>query len=160
MGCDIHLIAQKKVVVDQDAPAWAEQTASYQDVEGDFLDYRSYRLFGFLADVRNYSAITPIAKRRGIPDDFHDKEHPYRADDYYSDYHSHSWLSLEELLGYDYDQTVEDRRVTIDNDGGRTAEPGGGENMTLREFLGEHYFSELERMKAAGVDRIVFCFDN
>lgn len=159
MGCDIHLIAQRRLQDTADAPAPAEGSQAWEDVPGDFLDCRSYRLFGFLAGVRNYSAVEPIGARRGIPDDFHDESHEFRdADEGY--YHSHSWLSLQELLAHDYDKTVEDRRVTINGNGGCTAEPGGGKSMTLREFLGDWYFSELERMKEAGVERIVFCFDN
>ena len=31
---------------------------------------------------------------------------------------------------------------------------------TYRDFLGSSFFDELERLKAAGVERIVFGFDN
>lgn len=153
MGCDIHLVAQRRLSSDQVAPA-------FEDVPGDFLDCRSYGLFGFLAGVRNYSGINPISAPRGIPDDFHDENHEFRADEDLGCYHDRSWLSLQELLDYDYAQTIEDRRVTRNGNGGHTAEPGGGKNMPLREFLGDWYFAELERMREAGVDRIVFCFDN
>lgn len=158
MGCDIHLIAQRKLSNSSDAPVWSDNEAEYEDIRDIFLDYRSYGLFGFLAGVRNYSAIPPISKPRGIPSDFHTESHPFREADSY--YHSKSWLSVQELAEYDYDQIVEDRRVTINGDGGCTAEPGGGEQMPLREFLGQWYFTELERLQAAGADRIVFCFDN
>jgi hypothetical protein len=44
--------------------------------------------------------------------------------------------------------------------GAATAEPGGGQMMTYREYLREGFFDELEKLKAAGAERIVFGFDN
>jgi len=35
---------------------------------------------------------------------------------------------------------------------------GNGMKMTLREFLGEFYFSELDKAKTLGVIRFVFGF--
>jgi hypothetical protein len=142
MSCDIHIYQEKKV------------DGKYEGKRSDFLDYQSYGLFGFLANVRNYSAITPISKRRGIPIDspFYEKLQSMY-------YHSGSWLSIEELLSYDYEQIIEDRRCTIDHDGGRTCEPGKGEKMALRKFLGKQYFDDLQGLKESKTDRIVFCFD-
>lgn len=71
------------------------------------------------------------------------------------DGHSASWLSLKELLEFDYDQIFEDRR-----NGGYTCEPGKGELTTYKEFLGEGFFEDLEKLKNSGADRIVFWFDN
>ncbi|NTF18116.1 hypothetical protein G6L37_06835 [Agrobacterium rubi] len=160
MGCDIHLIAQRKARPDETGAAATEGSRGFIDVTGDFLDCRSYGLFGFLAGVRNYSGVAPISKPRGLPRDFHDGKHVFHDLDNDWGCHNHSWLSLEEMLEYDYDQEIEDRRVTRNGDGGHTADPGEGKTMSLREFLGDWYFSELERMKEEGVDRIVFCFDN
>ena len=64
------------------------------------------------------------------------------------------------MLNYDYDQIVEDRRCTINGNGGSTCEVGMGKFQTLREFLGEGYFEELERAKEDGVERFIFWFDN
>lgn len=160
MGCDIHLIAQRRLSQERNVAVWAEAANAFEDVEDDFFDCRSYALFGFLAGVRNYSAIEPISPPRGIPEDFHDETHRFREQEGYTFYHDRSWLTLQELLDHDYAQVIEDRRVTIGGDGGCTSEPGGGKAMPLRDFLGDWYFAELERMKEAGVDRIVFCFDN
>lgn len=82
--------------------------------------------------------------------------------------HSFSWLSLKELLDFNYDQTFEDRRVTVQTgprswNGAGEAEPGGGEQTTFREFLGEAFFSQLEILKTYGEPenvRVVFGFDN
>jgi hypothetical protein len=162
MGCDIHLIGQRKLSGTTDSPEW-------EDVDEFFKFDRSYGMFGFWVGVRNYSGLTPLSEPRGLPDDFHPVDnddihapvHDFRDDGY----HSRSWFSLQELLDVDYDQMIEDRRYTEHMggnhyDGGATCEPGNGQVMSLREFLGSFYFEELDRMKAAGVERVVFCFDN
>lgn len=148
MGCDIHSQAEKRV------------DGKWQKIEGLFpFDWRSYGMYGFLADVRNYSAVPPLAPQRGLPPDAD------VADDEDLGDHSYSWLSVEELSAFDYDQPMEDRRVTRQiapnvTSGGCTAEPGGGEATTYRAFLGPAFFEDLEKLKAAGAERIVFGFDS
>jgi hypothetical protein len=62
----------------------------------------------------------------------------------------------------DYHRIVEDRRTSEVVDGLRygnsTAPPGKGVKMTLREFLGPEFFQEMDRLKQAGVERVVFGF--
>jgi hypothetical protein len=154
MGCDIHSFAEKK---DEDGN-W--------EVLPDFepFEVRSYRVYGWLANVRNYSALTPIAERRGFPED----ASPDVKEDYESwdcNAHSASWLSLEELLSFNYDATCEDRRVTREIspnffDGGQTCEAGEGTQTTYREFFGDYFFKDLEKLKELGAERVVFWFDN
>lgn len=154
MGCDIHMHVEKKL-----------DDGSYAELHGvNFLDCRSYGIFGFLADVRNYSAVTPISQPRGVPDDV---SAGLKADyeSWGSDAHSASWLSVEELLAFNYDAPTEDRRVMRQVgpnhwNGGCTTEPGEGRLTTYREFLGSWFMDELEALKASGADRIVFWFDN
>lgn len=154
MGCDIHTVAERKTATGYEA------VEGIKFVEGPSpFDWRSYGMFGFLADVRNYSAVPPIAEKRGFPDD----ASAFARDDFDrwdTDAHSASWLSVEELAAFDYDATMEDRRVMINNNGGCTAPTGGGKATTFREFLGEPFFADIHRLKDAGVDRIVFWFDN
>lgn len=148
MGCDIHAYAERKT------------NRGWEPV-GDLspFDWRSYGLFGFLAGVRNYSAIPPIAEKRGFPDDAgNEVREEYKS--WECDAHSASWLSMTELEAFDYDAPMEDRRVMRDGNGGCTCEPGEGEKTTFRAFLGPAFFEELEKLKAAGADRIVFWFDN
>lgn len=129
-----------------------------------FSGWSSYRLFGFLADVRNYAAITPVSKPRGLPAGV--TAPPFDDDDVEGDEwlgeHDYSWLLVSELLSVEYEQMVEDRRtsgmINGIRDGSLTAQPGHGVRMTLREFLGEAYFDELARLEEAGVERIVFGF--
>lgn len=149
MGCDIHTVAQRRTI-----DGW--KTLDFAP-----FDWRSYGMFGFLADVRNYSAVMPISEPRGLPDDFE------RIDEYEPDVgdHSHSWLSVAELLDFDYDQLMEDRRITVQTgpnswNGGTTSEPGGGEITTYRKFLGKEFFDDLAKLKELGADRIVFGFDS
>lgn len=151
MGCDIHCYAEKL------------NGKKYKQVKCNAFDDRSYGTFGFLAGVRNYSDVQPIVERRGFPDDASPKTKA-TYEDWGCDAHSPSWLSVEELTSFDYDRPVEDRRVTRQTswglDGGCTAEAGGGKMTTFREFLGEWFFKDLEKLRAAGADRIVFWFDN
>lgn len=148
MGCDIHSQAEKRV-----NGKW-ERIPAFEP-----FDWRQYGMYGFLADVRNYSDVKPIAPRRGIPQDADVDE-----DEHWLGDHSFSWLSVEELASFDYDQPMEDRRVTREvngiMNGGCTAEPGGGEMTTYREFLGPAFFADLEKLKKLGAERIVFGFDS
>ena len=123
-------------------------------------DRKCYRTFAFLAGVRNYSEIVPIAEPRGAPGG---TTKALRR--LLHGCHSRSWLSVEELLAYDYDQIIEDRRVARELSPGhwndaQTCEIGQGRKMPLREFLGEDFFEDLQELKAAGAERIVFGFDS
>ena len=148
MGCDIHTYAEKKT------------ETRYEYISGLVpFDYRSYGTFGFLADVRNYSDVTPISACRGVPADA-SKEVIAEQNQWDCDGHSHSWLSVDELASFDYDQIMEDRRVMRNNNGGCTCEHGNGKSMTYREFLGDSFFEDIQALKAHGADRIIFWFDN
>lgn len=152
MGCDIHSHAEK-----QDGGRWVGL-----DVEA-FKD-RDYGFFGWLADVRNYSDMTPIAAGRGFPAAASAKAAKH-YDDWSGDAHSASWVSVAELLAVDYDQPVEDRRTTKQLGphfwtGGATCAPGEGKTQTLREFLGAGFFAVLKRLQDAEAGRVVFWFDD
>lgn len=153
MGCDIHTVVERKV------------DGKYEAIPGfEPFDWRSYFMYGFLADVRNYSDVPPLAKPRGLPDDVSEEVREL-VDVWGMDGHSHSWLSVAELLDFRYDERVEDRRVTVQTgpnswDGGATAAPGGGALTTWREALGTKYFEDLSRLSDEGAERVVFWFDN
>lgn len=152
MGCDIHSFAEKR-----DGGIW-----QYVDVEC-FAD-RNYSAFGFLAGVRNYSAIKPISEPRGIPS-YTSPEVLAQYKEWDTDAHTPSWLLLSELNAIDYEQSIEDRRCTVQRapnwfDGGGTCAPGAGNRMSLREFLGSVFMDDVRRMTEAGAERIVFWFDN
>lgn len=157
MGCDIHSYAEVRR-----NGRW-EPVSGQQFSDGDEpFGWRNYGMFGFLADVRNYSYVPVIAERRGIPGDVSAEV----LDDYHwwtGNAHSATWLTLAELLAYDYDQTFWDRRVTRNGDGAALAEEGEGEHVTLREFLSEGFFADLETLRGLGDPadvRVVLWFDN
>ena len=153
MGCDIHAFAEKQA---------GERWIRVRGISP--FDWRSYGLFGFLADIRNYSAVPPIAPRRELPRDVSEAvQDEYER--WSGDAHSATWLSVAELLVFDYDQEFEDRRYTRQEgpnffNGGATCEPGQGKKTTYREFLGPAFFKDLDKLKEAGAERVVFWFDN
>jgi len=145
MGCDIHTIAEKRI-----NGKWVKLYSPF--------NWRQYGMYGFLADVRNYHAIPPISLPRGVPEDS-----SFDYDDYY--YHSGSWLSMQELLDFNYEQIIEDRRCTVQTgpnswNGGATCRKGQGTEMSYKEFLGKAFFKDLEFLKELEAERIVFAFDN
>lgn len=132
-----------------------------------FDGVRSYGLYGFLADVRNYSQVPSVACKRGLPADV-TSEVQAQSEEWDVNGHSHTWVSLAELLAYDYDQVIWDRRVTKQISpglwsGAAIAQQGEDEHLTLREFLGEWFFGRLELLKKFGAPedvRIIMWFDN
>lgn len=162
MGCDIHSKVQVrndgvwKTVEERLFPMAFEWDGHTHTNEP--FDWRSYGMFGFLADVRNYSHVPPISQPRGLPPEA-------GSNDYYEfGDHSFSWLGLDELLAFDYDATFEDRRCMRDGDGAADSGVGNGVQTTFREFLGPHFFRDIEIMRglASSPDdvRIVFGFDS
>lgn len=157
MGCDIHAYVEQR----NDGGQWAKVPDVWP------FDGRSYSTFGFLADVRNYSLVPPIAEPRGLPDDVSQEV----ADDHAewdTDAHTESWLSVRELVDFDYDQVMNDRRVKRQIglnswDHGATGAPEEGTPKTYREFLGEHFMHEVENLQKLGDPdqfRVTFWFDN
>ena len=90
MGCDIRFIIERK---ECDNGTW--EFAEEVEIE------RDYDLFTALAGVRACpgSEIKVISQPKGIPSDTSDFVR-YLMDSV--DSHSHSWLSLKELLSYDW----------------------------------------------------------
>jgi hypothetical protein len=131
------------------------------------LNDGNYGIYGFLADVRNYSHSPVIAEPRGLPDDV-DMTAEEREDWADGWQHGASWLTLAELLAFDYEQVFWDRRIEREIspgcfDGAALAEEGEGEHVTMRDFLGEWYFGQLEMLGTLGTPedvRIVFWFDS
>lgn len=169
MGCDIHSFAEVRkdgvweLVEDAIFPydefdrEWLKKDFSSEPIRD-----RNYGLFGWLADVRNYSMVTPICEPKGLPRDVSDCV-SLESYDWEPDGHSHSWLSLKELLEVDYDVTFEDRRVTRGSNGAYIADVGEGTIVSLRDHLGNEFFSTLEVLKTLGSPedvRLVFWFDN
>lgn len=85
---------------------------------------RNYDLFAILANVRNGvgfagvdmgDGFNPIDEPRGVPtnaSDFYRK----KVEDYGSDGHSHSWMTLEDFDEYDWEQTTTHRGMVDMNE--------------------------------------------
>jgi hypothetical protein len=165
MGCDIH----SHVEVRRDGRWVYESGEEYTDkdvIEGPF-GWRDYGLYGFLADVRNHSHSPVIAEPRGVPGDL-SPEARHEYNEWLDDLHHASWLTVAELLAYDYDQVFWDRRVTKQLasgvlDGAALADQGEGRHISLRQFLGNSFFADLVALQSLGKPedvRVVFWFDN
>ncbi len=160
MGCDIHSFAEVK----NKSGKWKRVTKYIFKGDGkspEPFGWRSYGLFGFLADVRNVSFVPCITnERRGWPDDT--IELPEWGT------HSDTWITLSELLNFNYDAVFEDRRGAKQITSGLidcAADMGGGNGnkITFREFLGESFFVDLEILKTLGEPedvRVVMSFDS
>lgn len=134
MGFDIHTRGEKRIggkwkaigkefvssMYDKDSEYFSQE--QFQHTAEPFAE-RSYDTFAILADVRNGSGFAGcvtgsgfkyISEPRGLPDDIDIKGHleitpdEYAQDGedgeiYFGD-HSHSWLTLAEIIGFDWNQ--------------------------------------------------------
>jgi len=150
MGTDIHTYMER------------QQEGEWHLVPSAFRPFRNrnYSVFAFLAGVRNYSVITPISDPRGLPEDVSDSlHHKY----YMFGYHSASYLTVQELLDFDYHSKCVDHRSMVQIapnifDGGGYSEKGV--EMTYAEFLGGSFMGDLIRLEEMGIHRVVFWFDS
>lgn len=127
MGCDIHAfvevryfksgdkkrehgiwISRDKWMVNEDYVLDPENTGNRYAIDyGDEIySRRSYLIFAILAGVRNYYDIKPVSLPKGLPSDV-SPEVKAQSDWWGEDGHSHSFLTLKEILDYDWTQTVE-----------------------------------------------------
>lgn len=97
MGCDIHFYVEQR----QENGTWG--VIGSRD---SFYGNRHYLLFSILADVRNRDEypVIPISQPKGFPDDVSQE---IKTEDWGTDWHSRSWLTLKEILTYDWTQARE-----------------------------------------------------
>lgn len=117
MGCDIHMYVEYK----KDVPVKNSDKREVKWISGDYFKPnpfqdiwddeskmermelygdRNYGLFSTLAGVRDYTGlINPVSEPKGMPDDCcaYIKQ---ANEDWDSDGHTHSWLTLKELKDY------------------------------------------------------------
>jgi hypothetical protein len=116
MGCDIHLCVEQKIdgkwvaVKRPSEDTWDYGKSTLFWLAGQ----RSYNLFSILANVRNEQDVdgcnsdkrfSPIAMPKGLPTDM-SPDVQANSDDWGCDGHSHSFHLLQDLLDYDWTQTV------------------------------------------------------
>lgn len=138
MGCDIHFYVEVKEDGEWKNYNWREDCweldengkpvvlsysdgATYQKTDYDklfshplYVD-RNYSVFSILANVRNGygfagcdtgDGFVPIDRPRGLPKDV---SREVKRESYYG--HSHSYLTIQELLDYNWDRTTKCRGV-------------------------------------------------
>lgn len=123
MGCDIHTTWEiRRNGKWKNLDTWEAEEhdgeAVYWNQNGpEIIEGRNYSLFGMLANVRNGygfagvdtgDSLVPIAMPKGSPSDAAPETARF-MDSYESDGHSHSYLTLQELLAYDFTRTVKCR---------------------------------------------------
>ena len=124
----------------------------------DVWDERNYALFGFLANVRNYSAVPVVSPPRGLPEDASLTVTKAFGS---GEFHTASWLSLDELVSFDYGQTFIDRRNIAKGFNDNCSVPiAEGRRAIVRDILGPLFFHHLARMRAARIDRVIFWFED
>ena len=132
MGCDIHFFVERRIrgiwtrvpdpirtcwscdgkKIIKDKPCWlCKGKGKHRE---SFWDDRSYDTFAILADVRNGYGFAgcktgdgyrPIAAPRGVPHDV-SPSILKAIEEYGEDGHSHSFLTVAEILAYDWKQTT------------------------------------------------------
>jgi len=179
MGCDIHLYVEQKNL---DSGEWESQDVwepdSYWEPCDDFVsggkhpwtvpyrhEYygdRDYRLFSYLADVRNYNSLRFLSNGRPknhieslpIRDFPADASAPVKAEceRWEGDGHSHSWATLKELEEYTYSEAISQAQLDLVDDGD--------------VWVNTQWVNFIARMKIMAKKsseeniRIVFWFDN
>jgi len=121
MGCDIHFYVEKRVNGSwEPADKWEKEDdgegGTYDSVNYNnrFYSDRNYNLFSILADVRNGvgfagcrtgAGFNPISMPKGLPEDVSDIIRGC-SDRWGCDGHSHSWLTVAEVMSYDWTQVT------------------------------------------------------
>jgi hypothetical protein len=144
MGCDIHTFVERRV-----AGKWICVTKQVKDADGDTYwddpyEERRYTTFAVLAGVRNGDGYEPIDQPRGLPRDLSDEGRARTADD--DGYHGHSWLSLQDLLDFDWTKVhATEGSIKMADFGGRVADGSIDKTLCyLRPDSGAVFYPKIE----------------
>lgn len=169
MGCDIHLyVEHRKNGRWVSADTWKPD----EDEEGEpkpltvpfgahFYDERNYDLFGMLADVRNGSGFAgidtgdgfvPIAAPRGIPSDM-SPELAVEAGRMLE--HTPSWLTVAELLAYDWTRVTTKRGVVSGPEYHDWAGHRKGKGLGPKEYSGSIFGHDIVHIDESDMKRRV-----
>lgn len=144
MGCDIHTMVDI-----WENGQWVLCKGHYSPFTDEAGYPRDYNTFSFLANIRNEVGCPYISEPRGLTEERKEetKEESYHGhSNYYDSYHSHSWITLKELLEYDYKKLFKDERTRkcvlyiSDSDEIALKEKGRDPIMFPRDGYYEYYF--------------------
>jgi len=176
MGCDIHMYVERRVHGRWQAVSDPQQPECPDAYHGWFCGDRSYRLFAILADVRNYDGLVPISQPRGLPKNVSKPIRRLAAGDV--DCHSFTWLGVQELLDFDWDEPAGEMTrcvppeevVAFQRSGTKPLNTAlvsvGWESLTwdvTYRDCAPGFLEELEKLRALAEPRdlrLVFWFDN
>lgn len=147
MGADIFSKAEFRNEVGEWEVVGKVFTDKFSDERVELTDepfsWRQYRLFAFLANVRNDFNVTPI-KTRELPDDATEETKRWCTGVYDgSDEMQGKCLYLKDMLEFDYEQEFTDKNPYL-------GEYPVKHVTSYRDFLGEDYFRVLEELKVLG----------
>ncbi len=150
MGTDIHTTLERR-----------NSNGEWELIESDIDFGRCYAFFGWLNDVRNYSDVPVFSGTKSdIPADA-----TKRSVDFHDYNHSACHVYVKDLMEFDYDAPVENRRVTrkMPNgviNGGCTCAEGEGEQTTYREIFGQWVIDRIGEIWRSGAQRVIISFDS
>lgn len=195
MGCDIHLFTEAEKVIDGQKKWVNVDNWKVDHYDDSFTlrsayDGRNYRVFAILAGVRNFREPleAPICEARGLPKDVSDTVKK-DSDKWGIDGHSHSWLTMRELLHYQAENSTRQQSGYISADSAKNLDNGifpeywnqgtSKEGYTWQQWErpGSHLdvlieklmpiykdtfyiYSESQKLERIDNFRIVFWFDN
>lgn len=184
MGCDIHIVVERRVKgkwkpvnppEEMRDKVWLEiaERTSDEKTKAEYRKYwetkwpsrRNYSLFAILADVRNEGYLKPLAEPRGLPSDLGkpiDSHYSYGSKSAPQDHkiwlgdHSHSWFTLEDLMLVDWQADARTDRSKRGDDDFTIAK------RTYKESA-DYVYKMIPYLHTLGLPedvRIVFGFDN
>ena len=169
MGCDIHMMVEKKIKTKKHGEVWATVNtlnAVYPDglVLGDSLGDSPYGYF-YRAEMRNYRFFADIAcvrgegeyQDRGLPDDVSPLVLSF-AESWDLDAHSHSYLYADEMIPlYIKHHLSDEEKAKLVSD----RMSGGLSDIQVFHLIMERHFNVATREEDNPQDyRFVFFFDN
>lgn len=152
-------------VFDEKASSWSEYDGDcrHYDCNGlhnsEPFQYMGSSLTAFIGGVRNFAHIPENFEVRGLPEpgsngvDEIPNTSPFSFwggvdSTHYPEINSEylkTWLTLKELVDFDYDKTFEDRTSKSGDLGFRNSEvEGEGVITTYRDFLGSQFIKDIE----------------
>lgn len=113
-------------------------------------DGRNYCLFAILANVRNSFNISPIVAPRGVPSDV-SAYVQQEVDNWGWGIHSHSYLTLDEIVNYNWDNNFCEREAWVSENTYLEFKHGGSPYPSFGDVDGGHVRKVLNKE----MDRII-----